>query len=106
MLMPISAFLIGLAVGLRHNVFILIPAGVVAAAVALCIGIAANDSFFAIVLVVISTTAALQIGYLAGIVISSGVRHDLVSAPEVPIANAYGRTDVVHFHQYRLAKTQ
>lgn len=105
MLIPISACLIGLALGLRHNVFILIPAGVVTAGTALCIGVAAHDSFFAIILVMVFAIATLQIGYLAGIVISSSVRQDSASAPEAPIENAYGRADVVHLHQYRLAKS-
>ena len=106
MLMPISAFLIGLALGLRYNVLILIPAGVVTAATVICISITAHESFFAAVLVIVFTILALQIGYLTGIVISTSVRQDLASASESPSENTYGHADVVHFDRYRLAKTQ
>jgi hypothetical protein len=106
MLMPISVFLIGLALGLHYNAFILIPAGVVVATTTLGVSIAAQDSFFTIVLVIVFAIVALQIGYVAGIVISNGVRQDLVSVPQVPIENKYGHAAVVHFHEYRLSKTQ
>lgn len=106
MLMPASALLFGVALGLRHNVFILIPAGVIAAAVAMCINIAAQDSFSVIVLATIFTTVALEIGYLAGSVITGPpVCQNVGRAHNGPAENTCGPAEVVHFHRYRLAKT-
>jgi hypothetical protein len=113
MLLLASALFIGVALGLRHNVFILIPASVVSVGAVLAVSIAGLDSFWTIVLVTTSTIVALQMGYLAGVIVFSltGERQDVVSASDTPIENAYERADyeradVVYFHKYWLAKTQ
>jgi hypothetical protein len=108
MLLLASALLIGVALGLRHNVFILIPASIVSAGAILAINIVGQDSFWASVLNTTSTIVALQMGYLAAIIVLplTGERQDVVSAPDGLIENAYERADVVYFHKYWLAKTQ
>jgi hypothetical protein len=108
MLLLASALFIGVALGLRHNVFILVPACIVSAGTTLVVSIAGHDSFWTIVVVTTSTLAALQMGYLAGAIVLplAGKPQDVVSAPDKPIEHAYERADVVHFHKYRLAKTR
>ena len=113
MLLLASALFIGVALGLRHNVFILIPACIVSTGAILAVSIAGHDSIWTIVLVTTSTLVALQMGYLAGIIVLplTGTRQDVVSASDTPIENAYERADyeradVVYFHKYRLAKTR
>jgi len=108
MLLLASALFIGVALGLRHNVFILIPASIVSGGALLAISIAGHDSFWAHVLVTTSIIVALQMGYFAGIMVLplTGEHQDVVRAPDKPIENAYECTDVVYFHKYWLAKTQ
>ena len=87
MLLLASALFIGVALSLRHNVFILIPASIVSAGAILAVSIAGHDSFWTIVLITTSTIVALQMGYLAGIIVVplTGERQDVVSAPDTPI---------------------
>jgi hypothetical protein len=113
MLLLASALFIGVALSLRHNVFILVPACIVSTGAVLVVSIAGHDSFWTIVLLTTSTLVALQMGYLAGIIVLplTGTCQDAVSASDTPIENAYERVDyeradVVYFHKYWLAKTQ
>ena len=113
MLLLVSALFIGVALSLRHNVFILVPACIVSAGATLAVSIAGHDSFWTIVVVTTSTFVALQMGYLAGAIVLSPTRdrQDVVSASATPIEHAYERADyrradVVYFHKYWLAKTR
>lgn len=108
MLLLASALFIGVALSLRHNVFVLVPACIVSTGATLVVSLAGHDSFWTIVLVTTSTLVALQMGYLAGIIVLplTRERREAVSTPDKPIEQAYGRADVVYFHKYWLAKTQ
>ncbi len=108
MLLLASAFFIGVALGLRRNVFILVPASIVSASVVLAVSIAGHDSFWTNVLITTSTIVALQIGYLAGIIVlpCTDERQDVVSAPDMSIENAYEGADVVYLHKYWSAKAR
>ena len=66
MLPATSALVIGAALGMRHNVFILVPASLVSVAAAVALGMACDDSAWTIVLTSFLTVVALQIGYLLG----------------------------------------
>ena len=111
MLLLASALFIGVALSLRHNVFILVPACILSAGTTLVVSIAGHDSFWTIVVVTTSTLVALQMGYLAGIIVLplTRGRQDVISASDTPIEHAYDRADyrradVVYFHKYWLAK--
>lgn len=103
MLLLVSALFIGVALSLRHNVFILIPASIASAGAILTAGIADHDSFWTIVFVTTSTVIALQTGYLIGIGIVplTGEYRNVASISE----NAPASANVVHFHNYWSAKT-
>jgi hypothetical protein len=57
--------IIGILLGLRFKVFVLIPATLIAS----CTVIATGHSFKAIVLTLLATAALLQVGYVLGCVI-------------------------------------
>lgn len=107
MLLLASALLIGVALGLRHNVFVLVPASVVSLGATLTVNIAGHDGVWTIVFVTIATVVTLQMGYLIGTVIGpfTGERQNAVSSPDMPIENALENTNVVYFHNYWPAKT-
>ena len=66
---PIVGVLSGIVAGLRHTVWILVPAIMLAAMLVVLVGVARADSMWSIVLTVIATVTAVQLGYLGGIVI-------------------------------------
>jgi len=103
MLLLASALFIGVALGLRHNVFILIPVSVISAGAVLTVSIAGHDSFWSIFLITTSTIVALQIGYFIGIttVPLTGERQNVVS---IPMENAQESANVVYLHDWS-AKT-
>ena len=89
----------------------LFPPAFSARVTTLAVSIAGHDSFWTIVVVTTSTIVALQMGYLAGIIVLplTRGRQDVVSASATPIEHAYDRADyrradVVYFHKYWLAK--
>jgi len=67
-LIIISA-LAGIAVGLRHNFLLLVPAVTLAALFAMMAGIARAEHLWSIVLGMAMIGTAVQFGYLAGITI-------------------------------------
>jgi hypothetical protein len=70
MMLAMTVMLIGVLLGLRFKVLILVPAIVVGSTAALWSGIAYNDSLRSILLVTAATITALQFGYLGGTIIS------------------------------------
>jgi hypothetical protein len=72
--LAIISVLAGIALGLRYKVLILVPAVTVAMLFAIIIGVAHADRFWSIVLAMVMLGTAVQIGYLAGIVIRAAIR--------------------------------
>ena len=64
--LALSAFLAGIALGLRYKVVTLIPAIVLVMLFAMIVGIGRGDRFLSLFLAVAIPGAAIQIGYLAG----------------------------------------
>jgi hypothetical protein len=58
--------LVGIVLGLRYKVLVLVPAVMFAMTSAIVIGVAHADSFWSIVLMTVELIAAVQLGYLAG----------------------------------------
>lgn len=108
MMLLASAFLIGVALSRRYNVFILAPASFVAVSAILVIGVAAHGGIWENVIVAASTIFGLQLGYFAGTiaVAFAGGRPNIATVPSAPVENMHDRNDVVHFRKYRLVKTQ
>ena len=109
MLLLVSALLIGVALGLRHNVFILVPATIVSSLSAMVlVGIASHDSVWTIAFVTIATVVILQTGYLIGtvIVLFTAERQNIASIPKAPMENAHDGASVVYLHNYGPAKTR
>ena len=69
MMLVIVAALIGALLSQRFNVFVLAPAIVIASTSILTFGIAQNANFWSILLAGAITIAALQFGYLGGMII-------------------------------------
>jgi hypothetical protein len=65
----ITAVLIGAALGQRFKVLILVPVIVIGSAAILGFGVAQNSNLWSILLVMVLTITALQMGYLGGAVI-------------------------------------
>jgi uncharacterized membrane protein len=63
--------LIGITLGFRFSVMVLFPAIGVALLYVACIEVGRGDGGGQVVLTMISTAAALQVGYLVGIVLHS-----------------------------------
>jgi hypothetical protein len=105
-LLVLSGLIFGVALSVRHNVFIVIPTSVAAAGIASAISFAAHDSSLAIVLTAVLTVTALQIGYVAGVIFSgTAARQKMTTTHNAPVENTYGRAEVVYF-QRSAAKTQ
>jgi hypothetical protein len=64
---------VGVFLGLRFNVLVLVPAVALAMLVAVIVGIARADSVWLIVLLTAVLGAAVQMGYLAGITIYASI---------------------------------
>ena len=69
----IISVLVGIALGLRYRVVILIPAIALVMTFAMIIEIARGDNFWSIILGMAISGAAIQLGYLAGILIRAAV---------------------------------
>jgi hypothetical protein len=89
-MLTMIAILIGAILGSRFKVFVLVPATVIGSAVTLGAGMAYSESLWSVLLAMVLTTAALQIGYLAAIVIAGArVSKDLPG----PVAVAQRHVD-------------
>lgn len=108
MMLLASAFLIGVALSRRYNVFLLVLTSFFGASAILVFGIAVHGSIWENLFVATSTIVGLQIGYFAGMVVvtSIGGRPNIVNASGTSIENVHDRDDVVHFRKYWLAKIQ
>jgi hypothetical protein len=62
-------FVAGIALGLRYRVVILLPVVVLVIIFALIVGIARGDPVWSIVLAAAISATAVQLGYLAGILL-------------------------------------
>src|ERR1700719_1543215 len=72
--LAIISVLAGVTLGLRYKVLILVPAVTIAMLFAIIIGVAHADRFWSIVLAMVILGTAVQIGYLAGIVMRAAIR--------------------------------
>jgi len=71
--LAIISVLAGIALGLRFKVLILVPAVILAMIFAIIIGVARADTFWSIVLAMAILGAAVQFGYMAGIMLRAAV---------------------------------
>ncbi len=71
------SLLIGMMLGQRFKVLVLMPAIAIALVIAVGAGVARADPLWSIVLIAAATATSLQIGYLVGI----GIRDVFVAAP-------------------------
>ena len=78
--LALSAFLAGIALGLRYKVVILIPAVALVMLFAMIVGIARGDRFLSVILAMAIPGAAIQVGYLAGAYIRTTVDDHLIKA--------------------------
>jgi len=67
--LAIISVLAGITLGLRYRVLILVPAVMIAMIFAVIVGVAHADRFWSIVLAMVIFGTAVQIGYLAGVVL-------------------------------------
>ena len=76
MTLTMISLLVGMVLGQRFKVLVLVPTIAIPLIFALGAGIARADTFWQIVLMAVAAASSLQVGYLAGVVI----RHVLVAA--------------------------
>jgi len=69
----ITAVIMGALLGLRFKVLILIPAIAVSSAAVVYAGLSYESSTWSILLVLVMTTAAMQVGYFAGAIIGNSL---------------------------------
>jgi hypothetical protein len=67
--LAIIGVVVGIVLGLRYKILVLVPAVLLAMIFAIIIGIGRADSFWWIVLTTVALVVAVQLGYLAGIAI-------------------------------------
>jgi hypothetical protein len=72
--LAIICALVGIALGLRYKVVILISAVALAMMFALLIGISQGDHFWPIVFNIATCGTSIQLGYLAGILMGSIIK--------------------------------
>jgi hypothetical protein len=72
--LAIIGAVVGIALGLRFKVLVLVPAIALAAISALIVGIARGYSFWSIVLAIVIVGSAIQLGYLIGIFLAERIR--------------------------------
>jgi hypothetical protein len=65
---------VGIALGLRFKVLVLVPAIALTVIFVLIIGIARGGSFLSIVLVMVIVGTAIQLGYLVGIFLADRIQ--------------------------------
>jgi hypothetical protein len=76
MVFVVLSLLVGMVLGQRFKVLVLVPAIGLALLVTIVAGIARADALWPIVLMSAAVIASLQLGYLAG----TGIRHLIVAA--------------------------
>jgi hypothetical protein len=71
--LAVIGVVVGIVLGLRYKVLILVPAVMFAMISAVIVGVARADSFWSIVLMTVELITALQLGYLAGTVTHAAI---------------------------------
>ena len=69
MVIALAMAAVGVAAGLRFKVFALLPAALIGWCANFCIGITCGDAVWSILLTALLGVTALELGYLAGIVL-------------------------------------
>ena len=69
----IVSVVVGIVLGLRYKVLILVPAVMFAVIGVITVGAARADSFWSIVLTTVALVTAVQVGYLVGAVIRAAI---------------------------------
>ncbi len=75
-MLAVISLLVGMVLGRRFKVLVLVPAIALTLMLTIGTGIVRADALWAIVATAVATIASLQIGYLAG----TGIRHLMVAA--------------------------
>src|ERR1700686_889170 len=76
MTLAMISLLVGMVLGQRFKVLVLMPTIAIALVLAIGVGVARADTVWSIVLMTATTATSFQIGYLVGL----GFRHVLVAA--------------------------
>jgi hypothetical protein len=71
--LAVIGVVVGIVLGLRYKVLILVPAIMFVMIAVIIVGIARADRFWSIVLMAVELITAVQLGYLAGTVIHAAI---------------------------------
>jgi hypothetical protein len=116
--LAIIGVVVGIVLGLRYKILILVPAVPFAMILAITVGIGRADSFWSIVLTTVALVVAVQLGYLAGIAVHAVVaairpprKEEGSGKPDSEIAYAWQHSwqedgwarsgSIVHLHRLR-----
>jgi hypothetical protein len=89
----VISLLVGMALGQRFNVLVLVPALALTLVLTIGTGIGHADALGAIVAMVVATITSLQVGYLAGAFGTSWLRHGPAACAAPP---SRGRREAPH----------
>jgi hypothetical protein len=73
--------LVGVVLGLRFNLFVLVPTIGLALTMVAVIGMARGDGGWSLVATMVVVTTFLQLGYIGGSVLAPAIDHDRASIP-------------------------
>jgi hypothetical protein len=92
LVLAIIGMLGGVALGLRYKVLVLVPAGVLAIAVAMIIGIARADHLWSIALAMMVLWMFIQFGYFVGVAIRAAIG-PVILLPHAQAAQRHARKE-------------
>ena len=102
-LLLVSTALIGAALGLRYNVFVLIPTSFVVVAVAVVWALAGDGTVAAVLTAIAGAVGALQSGYFAAIFLSPSDTTANVTGHPIHGAND---SQIIDLNRHRLLQTR
>ena len=105
-MLEISALLIGAALGIRYNVFILVPCTLISAFASVAFSVAHGETLWIVFVSLILTTMSLQIGYLVGTFFAPSYIRQSPAHSRPSIKNGRQGAAILYLNHYSLAKTR
>ena len=96
--LAIIGVMVGILLGLRYKILILVPAVLSAMTLPIMVGVVRADSFWSIVLTTVALVIAVQLGYLAGIVIHAAIA--AIRPPRKDGGNGKPSSEIAHAWQH------
>jgi|SRR6185437_5076407 hypothetical protein len=105
-MLEISALLIGVALGIRHNVIVLVPCTLISAFASVGFSLAHGETLWIVFVGIMLTTMALQIGYLIGAFFAPSRIRQSAAHSWSSVENGRQGAEILYLNHYLLAKTR